>query len=369
MRMNKARTARVPPMVTVQTVLAPEQLPLQPPKRKPEAGTARRVTALLGVKPALQTLPQAMPAGVELTVPVPLLLTVSVCFGAKTAFTVFAALSVTEQVRAAPVQAPVQPMKAELEAGVAVRVTTALPANWAEQVDPQAMPAGDDTTVPEPDRVTVSVTRAGVKTAVVDFAADIATVQVRAKPAQAPVQPEKTLLAAGVAVSVTLVPTGNGATQVAPQEMPAGEDVTDPVPAPERATVKFAVLRVKVAETLRAAVMVTVQVDAVPVQAPLQPAKLLPDAGTAVRVTDVPLTKSAPQVVPQAMPAGAEVTVPAPLPSLTTLNGRCRSVKVAVTERGAVMVTVQDPVPEQAPVQPAKVESSSAVAVRTTEVP
>jgi hypothetical protein len=42
----------------------------------------------------------------------------------------------------------------------------------------------------------------------------------------------------------------------------------------------------KVAVTLRAAVMATVQVP-VPVQAPLQPAKTEPAAGLAVRVTTV----------------------------------------------------------------------------------
>jgi hypothetical protein len=40
-----------------------------------------------------------------------------------------------------------------------------------------------------------------------------------------------------------------------------------------------------------------------------------------------------------------------------------------VTERACVIVTVQAPVPEQAPLQPVKLEPVAAVAVRVTEVP
>ncbi|HBX70870.1 MAG TPA: hypothetical protein DEH25_16200 [Chloroflexi bacterium] len=43
--------------------------------------------------------------------------------------------------------------------------------------------------------------------------------------------------------------------------------------------------------------------------------------------------------------------------------------KVAVTDFGSVMVTVQSPVPLQAPLQLVKSEPVSAVAVRVTTVP
>ena len=53
-----------------------------------------------------------------------------------------------------------------------------------------------------------------------------------AEPEQAPPQAEKTEPPAGVAISVTIVPNGNGAAQVAPQLMPAGLEVIVPLPVP-----------------------------------------------------------------------------------------------------------------------------------------
>jgi hypothetical protein len=122
--------------------------------------------------------------------------------------------------------------------------------------------------------------------------------------------------------------------------------------------------------TLRAAVIDVVQVP-VPVQAPLQPANVEPVVAAAVRVTDVPLAKLALQVVPQFTPVGAEVTVPAPLPALVTVNAKVDVdvLKVAVTLRAAVIDTVQVPVPEHAPLQPANVEFAAAAAVSVTDVP
>jgi hypothetical protein len=49
-------------------------------------------------------------------------------------------------------------------------------------------------------------------------------------------QPPNALPAAGVAVNVTLVPGANCAVQVPAQLIPAGLDVTVPVPAPARTT-------------------------------------------------------------------------------------------------------------------------------------
>jgi len=74
----------------------------------------------------------------------------------------------------------------------------------------------------------------------------------------------------------------------------------------------------KAAVTARAALIVVVQVSAVPVHAPDQPVKVVPVAGLAVRVTAVAFGKFAAQVVAvvpvaavaQDTPAGLEFTVP-----------------------------------------------------------
>jgi hypothetical protein len=75
----------------------------------------------------------------------------------------------------------------------------------------------------------------------------------------------------------------------------------------------------KVAVTLVAWFTLTMH-EPVPVQAPDQPAKVEPVAAAAVRVTLVPETRLALQVLPQLMPAGELVTVPLPAPALLTLR-------------------------------------------------
>ena len=74
--------------------------------------------------------------------------------------------------------------------------------------------------------------------------------------------------------------------------------------------------------TVVAAESVTVQAP-VPVQPPpLQPLKVEPVAGVAVRVTVLPLVKLTEHVVPQVIPAGELVTVPLPVPVLLTVSVR-----------------------------------------------
>jgi hypothetical protein len=63
--------------------------------------------------------------------------------------------------------------------------------------------------------------------------------------------------------------------------------------------------------------MVSVQA-AVPLHAPLQPPKVEPLAGVAVKVTGVPAATESEHVAPQAMPAGELVTVPVPVPVFDT---------------------------------------------------
>ena len=52
----------------------------------------------------------------------------------------------------------------------------------------------------------------------------------------------------------------------------------------------------------------------------MKPVKYDPLAGVAVRVTRVPASKGALQVLPQAMPTGLEVTVPVPVPALARVS-------------------------------------------------
>ena len=75
----------------------------------------------------------------------------------------------------------------------------------------------------------------------------------------------------------------------------------------------------KLAVTARAELIVTVQAP-VPVQLPLQPVKVEPATGAAVKVTMVPVANAAEQLAPQEMPAGALVTVPVPTPVLLTVS-------------------------------------------------
>ena len=112
--------------------------------------------------------------------------------------------------------------------------------------------------------------------------------------------------------------------------MPAGEEITLPVPLPISTTVSGMVSEANVAVTDSAALMVTEQVVPEPEQAPLQPVKVLPEAGVSVNVTIVPEEKAELHVVPQLIPAGDEVTVPEPEPALETVKEV--ELKVAVTD-------------------------------------
>src|SRR3989442_27767 len=115
---------------------------------------------------------------------------------------------------------------------------------------------------------------------------------------------------------------------------------------------------------------VRVQVPGPGQRPPLQPVKVEPAAGAAVRVTAVPLEKLAEQVAPQVIPTGELVTVPLPVPALLTVSAKVGSVNVAVTVVAALRVTVQVPVPEHPPpLQPLKVEPAAGVAVNVTAAP
>jgi len=202
-------------------------------------GGVVRVTVVPVVKVNEQVAPQSIPAGLLVTVPVPVPAFVTarlkVCT-LKVAATLFAASIVTRQVPV-PEQAPLQPAKMAPAEGAAVNVTEAPEPNEAEQVAPQSIPAGEEATVPVPVPAfeTERVNVCGMKLAVTDLAASIVTEQVPV-PVQAPLHPVKVELAAGAAVNVTEVPLLKLNEQVPPQLIPAGEEVTVPVPLPVFAT-------------------------------------------------------------------------------------------------------------------------------------
>src|SRR2546430_1615943 len=185
-----------------------------------------------------------------------------------------------------------------------------------------------------------------------------------------PLQPSNVEPALGVAVSVTPVPLLYDAAHVAPQSIPTGVLVTVPVPVPPLPTVRVNCCTLKVAVTVVAAVSATVQVPVPAQPPPLQPSNVEPALGVAVSVTPVALLYDAAHVAPQSIPAGAELTVPLPVPDLPTVRANCCTLNVAVTVVAAVSVTVQVSVPEQPPpLQPVKVEPALGVAVSVTPVP
>src|SRR5437879_3765347 len=102
--------------------------------------------------------------------------------------------------------------------------------------------------------------------------------------------------------------------------MNASLEVTVPFPAWLTVRVKRCALKVTVTDF--AALMVTVQVVPETVSHPLQPLNVDALAGLAVRITLVPLSKVAVQVLGQLMNASLEVTVPLPA-WLTVRVKRC----------------------------------------------
>src|SRR5512143_514126 len=129
-----------------------------------------------------------------------------------------------------------------------------------------------------------------------------------------PLQPVNVEPAAGVATRATTVPLLNDAEQVLPQLRPAGLLVTVPMPVP---TLEIARVDSGADWGRKVAVQVAFAfrvIEPLVHPVPLQPAKIEPEAGVAVRVTSVPLLKVAEQVLPQLMPAGLLVTAPFPVP-------------------------------------------------------
>jgi hypothetical protein len=174
----------------------------------------------------------------------------------------------------------VKPVNVDPVVGVAVSVTVVPSTKSKEHVVPQLIPQ-ELVTVPwpAPAVVTFSGAAATAKVAVTDRAWSTVTVHGPVPVHPAPVKPVKPLNvdpAAGVAVSVTVVPSAKSKEHVVPQLIPAGELVTVPWPAPAFVTLSAAVATAKVAVTDRAWSTVTVH-GPVPVHpTPEKPVKVDP---------------------------------------------------------------------------------------------
>jgi hypothetical protein len=157
------------------------------------------------------------------------------------------------------------------------------------QLAPHEIPAGFDVTVPPPlpAFATVSVNCLSVNIAVTDTAASIVTTQVPVPEQPPPLHPLNVESLAAAAVNATIVCASYAAVQTAPHEIPAGLDVTVPLPLPFFATLSVYCCSANVAVTDTAASIVTTQVP-VPVQPPpLHPVNIESPAGVAVNVTMV----------------------------------------------------------------------------------
>jgi hypothetical protein len=178
------------------------------------------------------------------------------------------------QVAADPLQSPDHALNTCPEVGVAVSVTLAPSSKLALQAEPQSMPVGVERTEPLPATATTKSKRVGavaMNCAVAVRSWLIDTVHLVLAPVQEPPQAEKLWPACGMGVSVTEVPDAKLALHVLPQSIPAGSERNTPSPMTATASVKLdGGGALKVLVTVRAALIVTKQVGALPVQSPPQ---------------------------------------------------------------------------------------------------
>jgi len=145
-------------IVTVHEPVPLQPPPLHPVNVEPPVEVAVRATVLPIGKSEAQTVPQEMPLGLLVTVPVPVpdLLTVNWFVGIVLNVADTLALPVTVQAPF-PEQAPPQLTNDEPAAAAAFNATEVPASNWFEQVAPQLMPAGVEVTVPLPVPCLVTV--------------------------------------------------------------------------------------------------------------------------------------------------------------------------------------------------------------------
>jgi hypothetical protein len=338
-------------MVTVH--VAPETVlqPVHPVRTEPEAAIAVSVTTVPLVYGSAQSAPQLIPAGLEVTVPTPLpdraTARGNVSRSKRAPMDVFAAI-VTAHVPVPAQPPPVHPAKSELTPGAAVSVTTVPPGYVSEQSVPQLTPAGLEPTLPVPAPVLATPREKVINSnrAATVVAAAILTTHAPAPVQPPPVHPAKNDPVPGAADSVTDVLLTYVSVQSVPQLIPAGLEVTAPVPPPVRLTVNGKVIRSKRALIVVSAVRVMLQFPVPAQPPPVQPPNNDPLSGVDVKVMAVPVGWVSAQSVPQLIPAGLEVTVPPPVPRVATesvLTSVTVSVVLAVLPASSATVIVVVP--------------------------
>src|SRR5688572_12442764 len=100
------------------------------------------------------------------------------------------------------------------------------------QSAPQLMPTGDEVTVPRPVPFFTAVSVNWRSKFAVTVCAEFSVTVQGAVPEQPPPDQPVNMPVVAVAVSVTIEPSAYCSVQSAPQLMPAGFDVTVPVPVP-----------------------------------------------------------------------------------------------------------------------------------------
>jgi hypothetical protein len=165
----------------------------------------------------VHVVPQLIPNGDDVTVPVPApdFVTVRVylitSFGLNVAIILLFEFIVIITVVSIPVASPDHPPNSDDESDVAVNVTLVPYANWYEHVDPQLIPAGLDmiVPVPAPEFVTVRVYSKLLNIAITLLFEFIVIVIVELEPVASPDHPPNVEDELGVAVNVILVPAIN----------------------------------------------------------------------------------------------------------------------------------------------------------------
>src|ERR1044072_6090322 len=120
---------------------------------------------------------------------------------------------------------------------------------------------------------------------------------------------------------------------------------TVPLPVPFFGTVRVGTVAGEVVVIVTGDPAVNMHVPVPEHEPPDQPENVEPVAGVAVSVTIVPLVKFSEQSMPQVMPAGIELTQPAPVPVFVAVTAVVVFANVAVTLCACVMLTMHVPVP------------------------